>query len=136
MDIDLALLADAATIDGSGKLNILGVFDRIQVQGFPARHGRISLILRFTGSLRDSGRHDLRISFRAPSGEEVLGMEGALQLGAAPVGEGLLIPHVINFDGVVFQQPGRYAFDVFLDGAHQVAVPLQVLSAGPPPARA
>ena len=29
MEIDLALLADAATIDGSGKLNILGVFDRI-----------------------------------------------------------------------------------------------------------
>ncbi len=26
MEIDLALLADAATIDGSGKLNILGVF--------------------------------------------------------------------------------------------------------------
>ena len=29
MEIDLALLADAATIDAAGKLNILGVFDRI-----------------------------------------------------------------------------------------------------------
>ena len=29
MDVDLALLADAATIDGAGKLNILGIFDRL-----------------------------------------------------------------------------------------------------------
>ena len=31
MEIDLALLADAATVDVSGKLNILGIFDRIAV---------------------------------------------------------------------------------------------------------
>ena len=39
MEIDLALLADAATIDASGKLNILGIFDRIGVTQFPAQHG-------------------------------------------------------------------------------------------------
>ena len=126
MEIDLALLADAATIDASGKLNILGVFDRIDVQTFPARHGRISLVLRFSGDLKDSGRHQMRIALRAPAGEEVLGMEGELQLGPGPVGEGLRIPHVINFDGVVFPSPGRYAFDIFFDGQHQVAVSLNV----------
>lgn len=126
MEIDLALLADAATIDASGKLNILGIFDRIDVQSFPARHGRISLVLRFSGDLKDSGRHQMRIALRAPSGEEVLGMEGDLQLGPGPVGEGLRIPHVINFDGVVFPAPGRYAFDIFFDGEHQVAVALNV----------
>ena len=136
MEIDLALVADAATIDGSGKLNILGVFDRIDAQGFPARHGRISLVLRFAGDLKDAGRHHMRISLKAPSGEEVLGMEGALQLGPGPVSEGMLIPHVINFDGVVFPAPGRYAFDVVIDGEHTVAVPLNVGSLRGPPAQA
>ena len=41
MEIDVALLADAATIDAAGKINILGAFDRIEVQGFPAQHPRI-----------------------------------------------------------------------------------------------
>ena len=136
MEIDLALIADAATIDGSGKLNILGVFDRIETQGFPARHGRLSLILRFAGTLSDAGRHQMRIALKAPSGEELLGMEGALQLGPTPVGEGMLIPHVINFDGVVFPTPGRYAFDVVIDGEHAVAVPLNVGSHRSPPAQA
>ena len=51
MDIDLALLADAATIDGSGKLNILGVFDRISASAFPAQHGRMAMVLRFAAGL-------------------------------------------------------------------------------------
>ncbi len=136
MQIDLALLADAATIDSSGKLNILGVFDRIDAQSFPARHGRISLVIRFSGDLQDSGTHKLRISLRAPSGEEVLGMEGDLHLGPGPVGGGLRIPHIINFDGVVFPAAGRYAFDIVVDGEHKAVVPLAVGSLMGPPAQA
>jgi hypothetical protein len=78
----------------------------------------------------------MRIALKDPSGDEVLGMEGALQLGPGPVGEWMLIPHVINFDGVVFPTPGRYAFDVIIDGEHAVAVPLNVGSMGRPPAQA
>ena len=39
MEVDLALLADAATIDGSGKLNILGIFDRLTTSAFPTAGG-------------------------------------------------------------------------------------------------
>ena len=61
MEIDLALLADAATVDGSGKLNILGVFDRLTAAHFPAQHGRISLVLRFQATVQDAGRHQIQI---------------------------------------------------------------------------
>ena len=50
MDVDLALLADAATIDGAGKLNILGIFDRVHTPNFPARHPKMALVLRFLSS--------------------------------------------------------------------------------------
>jgi hypothetical protein len=57
MDIDLALLADAATIDASGKLNILGVFERIIAPQFPVQHGRLALVVRFIGGPTDIGSH-------------------------------------------------------------------------------
>ena len=52
MRVDLALLADAATVDSAGKLNILGIFDSITSTRFPAKHGLISLVLRFSARSR------------------------------------------------------------------------------------
>ncbi len=129
MDVDLAILCDAATIDASGKLNILGIFDRIGVRSFPARHGRLSLVLRFSGGIDETGSHDLEIALRDPDGGEVVRADGQMRLGARPgsVRSGLKVPQVLNFDGIVFQSPGDYVFDVTVDGDHQVMVPLQVM---------
>ena len=128
MEIDVALLADAATIDAAGKLNILGVFDRLQVAGFPAQHPRISLVLRFRGGLQDVGSHEVQITLSGPKGEQVFGINGQLQVGPGPVeaGGSVRLPHVINLDGIVFKTQGTYVFDVGVDGAGLVSVPLLV----------
>lgn len=132
MDIDLALLADAATIDASGKLNILGIFDRIAVPGFPGRHGRMCIVLRFQAGIHQAGRHELAITLVGPDGSEVARANGAFQVTASPtaVSEGVHLPQVLNVDGIVFQQPGRYAFDVRVDGEHEVSIPLTVVGTG------
>ena len=129
MDIDLALLADAATIDGSGKLNILGVFDRISASAFPAQHGRMAMVLRFAAGLPEAGQHDVGIRLSGPGGEELLRLDGEMQLGPGPrsSGGGVKVPHVLNLDGIVFTRPGRYTFDVTVDGEHHVGIPLTVV---------
>lgn len=128
MEVDLALLADAATIDGSGKLNILGIFDRLGTHSFPTRHPRMSLVLRFSAGVHEVGRHDIEIVLRAPDGKQVIRIDGEMQLSAGPgqVSNGVLVPHILNLDGIVFPAPGRYAFDVLVDGEHHVAIPLNV----------
>ena len=128
MEIDLALLADAATIDASGKLNILGVFDRIGVRQLPTQHGRIALVLRFVAGVQEAGSHSLRIRLSDPAGAEVVGLDGELQIGpgARSVEEGVRVPHVLNLDGLIFQQAGRYFFEVQVDGEHHVSIPLIV----------
>jgi len=128
MDVDLALLADAATIDGSGKLNILGIFDRLSTQAFPTRHPRMSLVLRFAAGIQEVGRHQVAISLKGPDGKEVLRIDGEMNLAPGPSSSGgaVLVPHVLNMDGLVFPAPGRYAFDVKVDGVHQVSIPLTV----------
>lgn len=132
MEVDLALLADAATIDASGKLNILGVFDRLSTGALPAQHPQMVLILRFTASVQEMGRHHVAIALRDPKGQEAMRIDGDMHLGSGPgaVGEGIRVPHILHLDGLVFATAGRYAFDVSVDGEHHVSVPLTVHASG------
>ncbi len=138
MDIDLALLADAATVDASGKLNILGVFDRLAAPAFPVQHGRLSLVLRFSAGLQEAGAHVVGISLRTPSGAELFNINGELKLDPGPAAAGgvIRVPHIINLDGLVFPEAGRYAFEVKVDGEHHASIPLSVVGPGAPSARA
>jgi hypothetical protein len=132
MEIDLALTADAATIDSSGKLNILGVFDRIAAQQFPAKHGRVALVLRFVGGLEDVGGHSVTLRIQGPQGEEMVRLDGEIRIGPGPRGEGgrVKVPHVLNLDGLVFKDPGVHSLDVVVDGQHQVSIPLRLVQVG------
>jgi hypothetical protein len=134
MEIDLALLADAATVDASGKLNILGVFDRIGARGLPLKYGRVTLVLRFSAGLEDAGSHDLVLKMRAPDGGEMVNLNGKIQLGPGPMSQGgrMMVPHVLNLDGLVFKEAGVYHFDLSLDGEHAVSIPLHVAQMGRP----
>jgi hypothetical protein len=132
MEVDLALLADAATIDGSGKLNILGIFDRLGTNAFPTRHPRMSLVLRFSAGIHEVGKHKVGIVLRTPDGKDAMRIDGEMNLSAGPggVSGGVLVPHILNMDGLVFPAPGRYAFDVVVDGEHHVSIPLTVQGPG------
>lgn len=126
MEVDLALLADAATVDASGKLNILGIFDRLGTSSFPTRHPRMSLVLRFSAGVHEVGKHEVEIVLKGPAGKELVRIDGEMNLTAGPrgVSGGVLVPHVLNLDGLVFPAPGRYSFDVRVDGEHHVSIPL------------
>ena len=136
MEVDLALLADAATIDGSGKLNILGIFDRLGTNAFPTRHPRMTLVLRFAAGVDELGKHDVAIVLHGPDGKELVHIDGEMNLSTGPrgVATGVVVPHILNMDGLVFPAPGQYAFDVAVDGEHHVSIPLTV--DGPAGARA
>ena len=134
MEIDLAFLADAATIDASGKLNVLGIFDRISAMTFPARHPRMCLVMRFQAGVHEVGRHAVEIILRDPRGEELVRLDGEMHMAPGPRGatEGVRVPHVLNLDGLVFPSAGRYGFDVRVDGVHHHTIPLVVSGAASP----
>jgi hypothetical protein len=132
MEVDLALLADAATIDASGKLSILGVFDRLTAGSFPVQHPRLVLVLRFSAGIQEMGRHKVEILLRDPAGKEAMRIDGEMQLGAGPraLAQGVKVPHLLNLDGLVFPTGGAYFFEVLVDGEHHVSVPLTVYAGG------
>jgi hypothetical protein len=125
MKLDFALLADAATVDASGKLSILGVFDRIRARDFPARHGRIALVMRLSTVAEDSGGHRAEIRLVDPDGNDLVTLNGNLEVRAtAPEGEETRVPQVLNLDGIAFPRAGRYRFEIRVDDRLVATLPL------------
>jgi hypothetical protein len=98
------------------------------ISSFPTRHPRLCLVLRFSAGVDEVGRHQVTISLKGPEGKEVVRIDGEMNLAPGPssAGGAVLVPHVLNMDGLVFPVAGRYAFDVRVDGEHHVSIPLSV----------
>lgn len=128
MEIDLAFLADAATVDASGKLNILGIFDHISVPALPGHHPHLALVLRLAASMGEAGAHKMKIVLRDPDGSRMMDMNAEFQVGPGTARSGgtARVPQVLNIERLVLPKEGRYTFDVSLDGEHHVSIPLYV----------
>src|SRR5918911_885570 len=86
MHVSFALLADGANLSQEGKLNILGVFDAVQVASLPAVHPRAHLVVRLKGTRADAGSHTLALSWVNPVGEVLWSTNGQLGVEDPPQG--------------------------------------------------
>ncbi|HXY20769.1 MAG TPA: hypothetical protein VEH83_12305 [Gemmatimonadales bacterium] len=127
MNVHLALVCDHAIIDQHGKLSVLGIFDRIWVERFPAIHPRLHLVLRLKGRRTEIGDHSVLIQLVDAQGQEVLRGEGNVAIGEPPAGVvEIEAAAVLAFD-VPLEKPGVYTFEIAVDGAHAASVPVSVL---------
>ena len=137
MTIHVAVLCDAAA-DYSGKLNLLGTFDTIFSQQFPAVHPHCAIALRISFDKNEEGRHQLRMNFIDEDGKSIMPPIDTPVDVVVP-GDATFISRnfVVNIQGLKFETPGLYSVDVALNGAHQASVPLAVrqmqMQKGPPP---
>jgi len=125
--VHLALVCDHAIIDQHGKLSVLGIFDRIWVERFPAIHPRLHLVLRLKGRRTEIGDHAVLIQLVDAQGQEILRGEGNVAIGepAAGVVE-IEAAAVLAFD-VPLEKPGVYTFEIAVDGARSASVPISVM---------
>ena len=126
MNIALAVACDHALIDQAGKLSVIGIFERIWVERFPAVHPRLHLVLRLKGRRTEIGDHPVTIVLLDPDGREVLRGDGAVQFGEPPAGiTEVEAGAVLAFD-VPLDRPGTYTFDIAVDGERAATVPVAV----------
>lgn len=134
MQVAFALFADCANLSQEGKLNILGVFDALQVGAFPAVHPRAHLILHLKGTAEDSGGHSLSLRWGSPSGEELWESTGELEVGTPHPGSGEMdLPIIAQID-LPMDGPGTYHLTAVLDGLAIARVPVHVRQAISPQA--
>ncbi len=126
MNVQLALVCDHAIIDQHGKLSVLGIFDRIWVERFPAIHPRLHLVLRLKGRRTEIGDHTVLIQLVDMQGQEILRGEGNVAIGEPPAGVlDIEAAAVLAFD-VPLEKAGVYTFEIAVDGARSASVPITV----------
>jgi hypothetical protein len=131
MHISFALFADGANISQEGKLNILGVFDAVQVGAVPSVHPRATLVVRLKGSSADAGSHLITLRWLNPEGSELWSSTGQLDV-AAPMlaATELDLPIIASVD-LPLDRTGAYTMQIALDDEPKAEVKLQVRAGVP-----
>lgn len=124
MHLDFAVVADYALVDQGGKISVLGIFQHIWVQQFPAMHPRLHLVLRLKGRRTEIGEHPVRIRLLDDQGIEILGGNGTVTFAEPPAGVTEIEAAAILVFDVPFQHPGEYRFEIAIDGEQKASVPI------------
>ena len=133
MKIAFALFADGANISQEGKLNILGVFDAVQVGSLPALHPRAFLVARIVGRREDAGTHPLTLAWRNPEGAVLWDTAGELHVEPPPQGvEQMDLPFIAALD-LPLDKAGTYTLAMQVGQYEVASVALQVRAAGSAP---
>ena len=127
MTMQLAVLCDAAT-DYNGKLNILGTFDTIFSQQFPACHPQCSVALRVAFTKMEEGNHTLKINFVDEDGQSIIQSPDIPPFEVVLPGDATFISRniVLNIQQLKFETAGLYAIEIAVDGRHEASIPLSV----------
>ncbi len=129
MEVAFAVFADAANLSQEGKLNVLGVFDALQVGAIPAVHPRAHLVVHLKGSAADVGRHTVTLRWINPGGSELWTSTGELNVGQPPGGVTEMdLPLIAQID-LPIDGAGSYHMTVSLDDKKSAEVPVQVRTA-------
>ncbi len=128
MQIPLALLADYANVSAEGKLNIMGIFDTIFVPGgFPTTHAQMRLIFRYLIPVSERGStKTIDIRLLNADGVILLGLNSTMKIpDDLPTNQE--IPQILELNGLVFPEPGEYAFSILVGGDEKARVPFRVV---------
>lgn len=132
MHISFALFADAANLSQEGKLNIMGVFDAVQVATLPTVHPRAHLVVRVKGRRTDAGAHTVTLRWLNPHGNELWSTTGELNIAPPPAEVTEMDLPLIAAIDLPIDQAGSYTMNIAVDDQPKAEVKLQVRGGGQP----
>jgi hypothetical protein len=147
MKIACALLAHDVRLVDPRRIDLLGVFDRIErpATSFPARIETLYLVVRYEVHRAELGRPQrVEIVVSDEDGHRLFATGRRLTIidrtwDAGPPAMPEYAMQAYGIHGLVLAAPGAYAFDVLVNGAHAVTVPLfarAIVPASAPPTMA
>jgi hypothetical protein len=133
MKILMAFLADEANISQDGKLNVLGVFDRISAGTFPVMHPRMVFAFRVYMDAGDSGRgYQVRVRLVDDANEPLFEANGELGAPMIAPGEFATANQLFGLVGLQFAREGLYRFVINLGGVeHETPFLVQSTASDP-----
>lgn len=128
MKIPMALIADEANLSREGKLNVLGVFDRIASPTFPVMHPKMVFVFRIEAEYGDGGRKvPVRVRLMDADGGVLFDAGGEIVAPSVQPGEFATTHQLFALLGTGFEQPGMYKFVITLGDLPPHETPLSVV---------
>jgi hypothetical protein len=127
MIIPMAFLADEANISQEGKLNVMGIFDRIVAEELPVSHPRMVFAFRVTAEFGDGGR-SFPVVVRLLDDADAVMFEAAGEINPpiVPPGEFSTANQVFTLVGMLFPRAGVYRFEVAIGALEPHVTPFMV----------
>lgn len=124
------LLCDFASRAQGGKLNIMGIYERLFVTELPARIPHAYLVLRVLIDPSETGKkHSFKLDMVNDEDKELFKIEGYFDVPALPEGaqvDELRHDEIFPLYGPVLEDEGEYLFRVWLDDELDSTVPLYI----------
>jgi hypothetical protein len=130
MEVNLAVLADYANVSREGKLNIMGIFDRIFTRQLPGQFPPMQVVIRLDAHYAEMGReHTIQIQLRDPDGETVFDINGNFTPVGGEAGEIAPLNHIISLGNLPLQKAGGHSVVIWVDGDLKKEIGLKVVEA-------
>ncbi len=131
MKVKFAVLADYANTSTDGKLNIMGIFSRIQSTNFPARHPQCHVVVSCTVNEFDRGQdYPYTIRLHDEDGNNLLTLQSTIHVPSDQLRD---INLNFRINELVIPAPGNYEFLVQIDKLKPIPIPFFAQIASAPP---
>ena len=135
MEARICLAADFANVDRSGKLNMLGAFNRIMLKEFPGTHHSMYVVIRLAAELGEFEQEKmLKVGLFDQDAHEMWSTPDIPFTIPAPKGGRTAdFNAIIEVRSLEFQNPGRHEFRVFVNGDYKGSIPIDMELVARPP---
>ena len=130
MQLRYAIVCDYANGTQDGRLNILGVLDRLYAGAFPAVHRTMFFVVSIELGPEDEGeQHEVHVQLMDGDARTLADLRGHFQFGHGD----RILNQVHQLNDLPFEAPGLYRFSVFLDGNLAKTIDLELVLMPQPP---
>lgn len=117
MVVTFAVVADYANVTRDGKLNVMGIFDRVFARKVPARFPPMQLVIRLEAEYAElDSEHSVRVQLSDPDGEAVFDIDGSFTPRGGQPGQRASVNHILQLGNVPLQRIGSHRILIWIDG--------------------
>jgi hypothetical protein len=127
MKVELFTLCDFAQAEPTGKMNLLGTFDRIHAKEAPIVRSVFAVAARLRFEAHEEGTRTVALSFIDSDGQRVMPLLRAQFAVKIPPGEpGVPLNYVMVVPQIKLPRFGDYQIDLTVDDKVEATLPLYV----------
>jgi len=130
MEVTFAVVADAANVSREGKLNVMGIFDRVFARQVPARFPPMQLVIRLEADFAElDAEHSIRVQLSDPEDEPVFDLDGSFTPRGGQPGQKTPVNHVIQLGNLPLKRTGTHRILIWVDQDLKRELPVHVVRA-------